>query len=118
MTTLHPSSQDFIYNKELKEKLLSFLEGHLDKVSLHDQQQAELIEDTIQLVFTPIIRYVTDIVYLWYSKLKEMTSPDVNTDKSLPSMLMKTIQVHMCVVPMTTVYYGYYDNRLTAMKRC
>lgn len=42
--------KDFTYDKELKDKLSSFLEGHMEKVSLHDQQQMEILEDTILLV--------------------------------------------------------------------
>lgn len=56
------------------ERLLAFLEEHVQKVTLHDQQQSEIIDDTIY-------------------KLKEVTLCDVVTDKSLSNMLMRTIQL-------------------------
>ena len=47
--------QDFIYDKGLKDRLLLFLEDHLHKVAVHDQEQMEIIEDIIQLAFLSII---------------------------------------------------------------
>lgn len=37
-------------DRALKDRLLSFLEEHLQKVALNDQEQMEIIEDTILLV--------------------------------------------------------------------
>ena len=39
-----------MYDRGLKDRLISFLEEHLQKVALHDQEQMEIIEDTILLV--------------------------------------------------------------------
>ena len=43
------------------ERLLTFLEEHVQKVTLHDQQQTEIIEDTIQLVLISINRFIPNI---------------------------------------------------------
>ena len=39
-----------MHDRALKDRLLSFLEEHLQKVTLNDQEQMEIIEDTILLV--------------------------------------------------------------------
>ncbi|XP_065912558.1 ras-specific guanine nucleotide-releasing factor 1-like [Dysidea avara] len=70
---LSQHKEDFLYNKSLKDKLLSFLESHMEKVATRDRQQLELAEETLQ-------------------KLQEVTSDDGVIDKSITNMLLRTIQ--------------------------
>jgi len=40
--------QDFLYNKSLKEKMISSLESHMEKLAMRDRQQLERAEETMQ----------------------------------------------------------------------